>query len=229
MKKTSINILCILIILLITGSILTPVLYFSKFFYAGFKSGIEQTDDTDNGAAGDDNTYDPSEFNIADIYFEPDISTIISSNDSLVFENGEQYQTIISRATLMIPKDDWMSSYSWVVDVLYLACLVLYVQLLIQFIRFIININRGNIFVMKNVTRLRRFAWYLISISVLKCIAGTIEDYTLSALNLKITGYTMSAYWEMPWGTMLLGLLALLMAQIWSLGMQMKEEQELTI
>ena len=56
-----------------------------------------------------------------------------------------------------------------------------------------------------------------------------IEDYMLSNLSLNLDGYTISSYWELPWDTMLLGLLALLMAQVWSYGLQLKEDQALTI
>ena len=133
------------------------------------------------------------------------------------------------RGTVTVPKKDIVSDYSWAVNILYACCLVLYVLLLIQFIRFIVNINRGNIFDNKNVTRLRRFAFYLISISVIKCLGGLIEDCMLAKMNLNLDGYELSTYWEMPWDTMLLGLLALLMAQVWSYGLQLKEEQSLTI
>lgn len=100
---------------------------------------------------------------------------------------------------------------------------------MIEFIKFIININKGYIFDNKNVKRLKRFSYYLISISVLKCVAGVIEDCLFSQLGLEMDGYSISSYWLLPWGTLLLGLLSLLMAQVWSRGIEMKEEQELTI
>ena len=229
MKKTSINILCILIILLITGSVLTPMLYLGEVFFAGLKDGYEQTSAVDNGNQTKTGAYDPYESNMVDLNFKPDVATLIHSSDSITFSNGEKYQIIQSRNVLVVPKHKWPANYNWCVDILYLGCLVLYVLLLVQFIRFIININKGNIFDSKNVSMLRRFAWYLISISVLKFAAGLIEDYMLSRLPLQLDGYTLSSYWEMPWDTMLLGLLALLMAQVWSYGLQLKEEQSLTI
>lgn len=229
MKKTSINILCILIILLITGSVVSPMLYIGEVFLAGVKDGYEQKTAIDDGQMAEKDAYHPSDYNMVDLNFTPGMSTLLHSTDSITFNNGDKFQTIQSRSVLIVPKDKWEGDYNWCLNILYFACLVLYVLLLIQFIRFIININRGNIFDNKNVTRLRRFAWYLISISVLKCVAGLTEDHMLSKLSLQLDGYTLSSYWEMPWDTMLLGLLALLMAQVWSYGLQLKEDQSLTI
>lgn len=205
------------------------MLYLGEIFFAGVKDGYEQKTAVDNGQIAEKDAYHPSEYNMVDLNFKPDVSTIIHSSDSITFNNGNKYQIIQSRSVMIVPKDRWEGNYNWCLDILYLGCLVLYVLLLIQFIRFIININRGNIFDSKNVMRLRRFAWYLISISVLKCVAGLTEDHMLSELSLKLDGYTLSSYWEMPWDTMLLGMLALLMAQVWSYGMQLKEDQSLTI
>lgn len=229
MKKTSINILCILIILLITGSVVSPMLYLGEMFLAGVKDGYEQKTAIDNGRLSENEAYHPYEYNMVDLNFKPEMSTLMHSTDSITLNNGDRFQIIQSRSVMVVPKDKWEGDFNWCLNILYLACLVLYVLLLVQFIRFIVNINRGNIFDSKNVTRLRRFAWYLISISALKCIAGMIEDHMLSKLSLQLKGYTLSAYWEIPWDTMLLGLLALLMAQVWSYGLQLKEDQSLTI
>lgn len=228
-KKTSINILCILIILLITGSVVTPMLYLGEVFFAGFQEGYTQKTALDNGEISETDIYNPSEVDLVDMYFKPDLSKLIHSTDSITFNNGKTYEMIHMRGTVIIPAENQGTNYSWIVNILYIICLVLYMLLLIQFIRFIVNINRGNIFDNKNVTRLRRFALYLISISVIKCINGLIEDNMLSTMHLHLDGYSLSTYWEMPWDTMLLGLLALLMAQVWSYGLQLKEEQSLTI
>ncbi len=60
-------------------------------------------------------------------------------------------------------------------------------------------------------------------------IITSIEDYMFSQLGFTIPGYQLSTFWTIPWGSLLMGLLAMLMAQIWSRGLEMKEEQELTI
>ena len=229
MKKTSINILCILIILLITVSVLTPMLYLGEVFFAGLKNGYEQQTSIDGGQLLEHDAYQPAEISMVDLNFKPDLATLIGSSDSITFKDGERFRIIQSRCLLIVPKEKWPENYNWCVNIIYLACLVLYVLLIVQFIRFIVNINRGNIFDSKNVTRLRRFACFLISISFLKCIGGLIEGHMFSKLSLHIDGYALSSYWEMPWDTMLLGLLALLMAQVWSYGLQLKEEQSLTI
>lgn len=205
------------------------MLYLGNVFFAGIYEGYSQQSAIINGEMQESEAYDPSSFNMTDIYFKPHYSTILQATDSIEFNGGKTFLMLRDRETVLIPNSEYESDYSWAVNLMYVASLALYVLLLVQFIRFIVNINKGNIFDIKNVSRLRRFAWYLISISVLKCIAGMIEDYMLSNLSLNLDGYTLSSYWELPWDTMLLGLLALLMAQVWSYGLQLKEDQALTI
>ena len=65
----------------------------------------------------------------------------------------------------------------------------------------------------RNVTLLRRFAWYLLSIAIMKCIAGLIEDYMFSQLGFTIPGYQLSTFWSHPTEPLLMGLLAMLMAR----------------
>lgn len=228
MKKTSINILCVLIIVILAGSVLTPAYYLGSVFFMGVRHGFYGEMSETAETTGLPGSYDPSSTVPVDVSFQPDFETMIKGNEIIMF-GDDSYPTALTRATLMVPSEKWDNSLSWTAITLYVACFVLFILLLIQFIRFIVNINRGNIFVRGNVMRLRRFAWYLISIAVLKCIAGIIEDCMFSRLDIRLDGYTLSTYWTMPWGTLMLGLLALVMAQIWSRGLEMREEQDLTI
>lgn len=229
MKKTYINALCILIIVILAGSILAPAFYLGNAFLAGWTSGMDQSGVSSDelNKINDNNSLDA--YVPIDICFNADLRTVISSQDSLMFDNGETYPLVLSRGTVMVPEEKWGMELSWLTLSLYILSFVLFVLLMIEFIKFIININKERIFVPKNVVRLRRFGWYLISIAGLRCAAGIIEDRMFSNLGLTLSGYDPSSYWAFPWGNLLIGLLALLMAQVWARGLEMKEENELTI
>ncbi len=221
MKKTSINILCCLILVILGASILMPAFTLGSVFVAGFSAGWQASDNPEASPA--------IETIPVDVSFNPEIGTLVTGSDTISFTNNETYPMIMSRAVIMVPEERFSSTLSWISMALYIICFVLFVFLMIEFIRFIININKGCIFDHKNIKRLKRFSYYLISIALLKCAAGMIEDVLFYELGLHIDGYTLASYWIIPWGTLLLGLLSLLMAQIWSRGLEMKEEQELTI
>ncbi|MEZ3532679.1 MAG: DUF2975 domain-containing protein [Muribaculaceae bacterium] len=228
MKKTSINILCIFIIAILASSVITPAYYICTVFISGVKSGYSQYQGHISETASLD-SYKPTQTVPVDLSFSPDIPTMLAGSDTITIGNSEHYPLTFTRATIHVPSEKWGESLSNVTILIYVACFVLFVLLMVQFIKFIININKGEIFVRRNVTLLRRFAWYLLSIAIMKCIAGLIEDYMFSQLGFTIPGYQLSTFWTIPWGSLLMGLLAMLMAQIWSRGLEMKEEQELTI
>jgi len=225
-KKTSINILCILIILTIGASIMAPAFKLSSIFISGFMAGWQQAS-TSNEASGSMNSIEDSL--PLDVAFMPDASTVMHGKDCITFEDGNSYPVIYDRVALLVPDKEIPIYLSLTPTLLNLACFVLFIFLAIEFIRFIVNINKGLVFDIKNVKRLKRFSYYLISIAILRCAAGIIDDMTLSSFGLNLQGYSLSASWSFPWVSLILGLLALLMARIWERGIEMKEEQELTI
>lgn len=224
MKKISINLLCVLILVLLAGMVLSPAFQFVTLFAQGFQKGWEEAEMVKNGAEPD-----PALTFSLDLQMRPTLETYINHPDSLVFNDGRKYPHVINHTALMVPDSHLSTALSWTSVGLYLVSFLLFILLMVQFIKFIINIDKGKIFVNKNIHRLKLFGWYLIAIAVLKCIAGWLEDIIISDMGLSIPGYELSAYWNVPWGTFLLGLLALLMARVWERGLQMREEQELTI
>lgn len=218
MKKTSINLLCILIICILSFSVLMPVYMYSYAFCAGFAGGWEDNSDAML-----------TRMSPIEMTFEPSIEQITNPSDSIYFDDGRSYPMVMRQAMVMIPDREVPQWTQWLSFAIYFACLVLTVTLLVSFIRFIININRGKIFEPSNISRLRRFGWYLLSIALLEIANGIIAEYSISALGVAIDGYSAAAYWVMPWSNLLISLVALLMAQIWAYGFDMRREQELTI
>jgi hypothetical protein len=110
-----------------------------------------------------------------------------------------------------------------------LIILAIVVVTIIKFIRLINNINRNKVFERCNVKLLRQLGILMLSLALVNIISGVYGEIIVARLPYELSGYTYSYYWQLPWGHILIGLVSLLMAQIWAKGIQMREEQELTI
>lgn len=119
----------------------------------------------------------------------------------------------------------WMSVLKGNLGVFYVIALV---AIIIIFVRVIISINRSQIFNWKNVIRLR----WLGGLLVLGFLLSNIPQY-ISILKLKeifaLKGYEVIPSASIDIINLVLGLVALIIAEVFAIGLRMKEEQELTI
>lgn len=213
MKKTSINALCVIIILILASNVLTTLWTGVQAFVSGY------------------NAPNPSgelltPVRVAMNHYR---TASIAPSDTVYLDGGKTYAAMVDRATLMMPDHSFWIGAQIIDSVCIVAVIVLLVLLIIQFVKFIVNINRGLIFEYVNIRHLRRFGVYLLAISAVQCIMGLANDYAISRLGLSSCGVALVSAWTLPWSDMLFGCLALLMAQIWTRGLRMREEQELTI
>lgn len=218
-----INLLCALIIVILTGSIAMNLFVGIESFVYGFQAGYKAADE---GLDGDKN---PVNVTIFDVAFNPDTSRIYSTTDSITFQDGNRYPLVMTRGMITVPDKRVDPASSIVRLIVNLASIALFIALIVELIKFVIVINKGRYFEIKNLRRLQRFGVYLLVLAFLECVGGICDDIIFSTLNLKLDGYLLSTYWSIPWGNALMGLLALMLAQIWKKGIYLKEEQELTI
>lgn len=87
----------------------------------------------------------------------------------------------------------------------------------ISFIRFILNVNRNNVFVWENVNLLRLTACGLM---ILAIVAAGDEFYT---------GCSFVEVYEHFFDAFIFGVFNLIMAEVFAVGLKLREEQELTI
>ncbi len=137
-------------------------------------------------------------------------------------------EVVIHKGIVMVPENMVHSDFVWRI-IIYALMFIAFILLMIDFVKFIININKGKIFDKRNISYLNRFGLYLIAIAFLDCIDGFVKEYYFNLVGLTMNGYEITSDWEIPWATFLLGLLALLLARVWKVGMNIKEEQQLTI
>lgn len=210
-----------MIIGILAASMLLPAYYIGVSFGKGFTHGYERAENSDN--------LTDMEISPANVTFDYDWSKISAPTDTLVTEEGQRLPLIVTQAVVMVPDSHRDIAMETLMIISYLISFILFICFITVFIVFIININKGRIFIHKNVSRLRRMAWYLIGVAVFRCAGGLADDSLLSGTSLTVDGYELSATWTFPWTALIIGLLAMLMAEIWGNGIKMKEEQELTI
>lgn len=99
---------------------------------------------------------------------------------------------------------------------------------LLQFFYLIRNINRGDIFSWKNVKFLRKLGWALILLFICTLASIVIGNYEASQV-LQLNGCEFSYTFAFSDATLILGFISLLVAEVFAIGLKMKEEQDLTI
>lgn len=220
MKKTSINILCILIIGILSVSVLLPAYYIGADFTDGVRASLELSS---KNPEIDDFSHP------IDVNFESSSDLMLQPRDTITFDDGRSLPVIVRRAYVLVEDSKLPHTPVYIGEIAFLLSLVCLVLLIIQFVKFIVNINRGKIFVEDNIKRLRRVSYYLIGISLLNVIAGLSHEYLVHSTGLTLEGYSISAFWALPFSNLLLGLLALLVAQVWSRGIELEEEVKFTV
>lgn len=134
-----------------------------------------------------------------------------------------------SYASLLVSVETCQDKVSAVASgVLGLLAFVATVWALVLFIRLIVRINKSDIFSWHNVRRLR---W--LGLLLLVSFGSTLlqEWLKLRAIRqvLEMPGYDLTLPDTVKGSTLLLGLCALIVAEVFAIGLKMKEEQDLTI
>lgn len=98
-----------------------------------------------------------------------------------------------------------------------LVSVVAYVYAFACFVRFILNVNRGEVFIWDNVDLLRTVGWcVVVTTIVLYSVMSPDLDNLLESLSKAI-------------GIIIEGVFILIMAEAFSIGLKLQEEQNLTI
>ena len=109
-----------------------------------------------------------------------------------------------------------------------LVVIVGFIYTTVYFCKLIVQINRNIVFDWTNVKYLRRIGWGLIAIFFCAFVSVWITNYQLSqVVALKGTEFNLLLAFSDP--TFILGFIALLAAEVFALGLRLKEENDLTI
>ena len=118
--------------------------------------------------------------------------------------------------------------HKWVGNLLSLLILAANIWALVVFIRLVISINRSDIFCWRNVRRLRRLGVLLVVAFACSWLSAWVEVEAVRDV-LSIPHYELTMTDVVDRISLLLGLCALIVGEVFAIGLRMKEEQDLTI
>ena len=110
---------------------------------------------------------------------------------------------------------DFLSGF--LVTLLALVCIFLRIRSFIAFIRFILNVNRDKVFVWENIPLLRWTGWGILIPSAIFATYDLLEHTPAD----KVYNQTMDGF--------IFSLFCLIVAEVFAIGLKLKEEQDLTI
>lgn len=216
--KRRLNILCLLVMLVFGYSIYESTNYFFDAFMSGFKIG---------NMASEGRTHKMNEIvNMKDIGVIPD--DFVHLKDSVLNEKTGEYvpaMHIQMAVSLDTESGVWMKFFTLLSTNLHIITSLFSIFI---FARLIISINKSDIFNWRNVRRLRWLGWSLILTFLFSAIPTYITAYELSGA-FSLTGYSLTTYELVSTLTLVLGIVSLIVGEVFSIGLKIKEEQDLTI
>lgn len=206
--KRRLNILCLVVMLVLSYSVLEQGYYIFLGAKMGAQTGLEL------GKKGSDIAAYKELFD----FFR----------DSVYNEKSRSYVPA-AYSSLMVSVDSHDS-----VGKVVAKYLLIYLHLgfslwaVVLFIRLIISINKSDIFNWRNVRRLRRLGMALV-VSFCCTFASSYLDFIGIDTVFSLHGYELSLSELVSTTTLVLGLCSLIVGEVFAIGLKMKEEQDLTI
>lgn len=130
-----------------------------------------------------------------------------------------------SYATMIVSVE---KSVPWGKGLLAVVEFVAAVWALVLFIRLVVSINRSDIFSWRNVRRLRRLGILLLVVFGCNWLGSWLELQAVREV-LSVPNYDLILPDDSRGVALLLGLCSLIVAEVFAIGLRMKEEQDLTI
>lgn len=220
--KKRLNVLCVIVMLVLGYSVFETGYYFTIGLRAGFD------------AARHEQTVSPEQLdrlsNMRYISVMPDdLDGWRGLFADSVYNEKSASHIPVTYSSLLVGVDTQSDAkLMWPRALLSLLLIALYLCALEQFVRLVVAINRGEIFGWHNVRRLRHIGITLI-LSFLCILAASYIDKWQVEQCLQIRGYHLIVADAVQVTTLIIGLCALVVGEVFAIGLKMKEEQELTI
>lgn len=214
--KTKLNLFCVCVLIALLLSTSTTVSIMFHSFTSAFKAGYESVE------KGKD-------IHISDYKMICTLPTDLLEKTGSVtnVRTGEQASIIPIISMVEAPTKE-NGTFHALNRIASFISVIAGIFCLLQFFYLIRNINRGDIFSWKNVKFLRKLGWALILLFICTLASIVIGNYEASQV-LQLNGCEFSYTFAFSDATLILGFISLLVAEVFAIGLKMKEEQDLTI
>lgn len=218
--KKQLNLICILIFFFVGLSLVPTIYMMCNGFVDGFKAGVSQTEKAHEQGENSMDILSPVALNLWP-------KSLTSASDK-VFNQKDQKWYSSSQIKTLVWVDSKKMGLARFGGLLTLIGLFFIAKAIIQFYKLINAINHEVIFDWANVRRLNLIGRNLL-ISFVAMQAYMITNYWMASHLFELEGYQHNYWCDFQSMGLIMGLIALLVARIFAIGLQMKEEQELTI
>ena len=220
--KKQLNLICVLIFFFVGLSLLPSIYLMGNAFVDGFSAGMSQAE----------KVHEQGVTNISAEVLSPLAlnlwpKSLAATSDKLFNQRDQEWYPASQIKTLVWVKSKELG-ITQLGGLLTLISLIFIVKAIIQFYKLINAINHEVIFDWLNVRRLNRIGRNLL-ISFVLTQAYVLMNYWASIRLFELEGYEHNIGCDFQSMTLIMGLIALLVGRIFAIGLQMKEEQELTI
>lgn len=215
--KKRLNLICLGIVL----AVLVSMSFLFSTFYYGFKAGIDAYKQGAAGVEKLDVTYKMIGTMPTDVITN-ETATAINEKD------GSTVSILPFISMIGIPNEKADATDSIFLSLLDWMVIICCIYAIVQFVKMIRNIHRNIIFDWANVKRLRRLGFSLILCFCCSLVTFAINNHLVSqAISLKDCDFSIAFQFSDP--TLLIGFTSLLFAEIFAIGLRLKEENDLTI
>ena len=215
--KKRLNLICLGIVL----AVLVSMSFLFSTFYYGFKAGIDAYEQGAAGVEKLDVTYKMIGTMPTDVITN-ETATAINEKD------GSTVSILPFISMIGIPNEKADATDSIFLSLLDWMVIICCIYAIVQFVKMIRNIHRNIIFDWANVKRLRRLGLSLILCFCCSLVTFAINNHLVSqVISLKDCDFSIAFQFSDP--TLLIGFTSLLFAEIFAIGLKMKEENDLTI
>lgn len=215
--KKRLNLICLGIVL----AVLVSMSFLFSTFYYGFKAGIDAYEQGAAGVEKLDVTYKMIGTMPTDVITN-ETATAINEKD------GSTVSILPFISMIGVPNEKADATDSIFLSLLDWMVIICCIYAIVQFVKMIRNIHRNIIFDWANVKRLRRLGFSLILCFCCSLVTFAINNHLVSqVINLKDCDFSIAFQFSDP--TLLIGFTSLLFAEIFAIGLRLKEENDLTI
>ena len=230
--KKRLNILCLIVLVLMGWSVLETGYYMVVGASTGFKAGWEyakqQKENPQAAKTPEMETIDQLQY-MEHVHLSPktfDMEHWLA--DSVYNAKTRQYvPAMYAELMVSVPREE-STAMQAAGSLLGLLKLATSIWAIVLFIRWVVAVNRADIFTWRNVRRLRLMGVLML----VSCAATWLMEYLMLhdlEQAFALPGYELSLAGTVSLSVLLLGLCSLIVAEVFAIGLRMKEEQDLTI